>query len=466
MSPSADVVVLGAGPAGLGAALLLARRGVEVIVVERAPVVGGLAASFDVAGVRVDHGSHRLHPAIAPEILSELRALLGPDLQTRVRHGRIRMANTFVAFPPRPLDLARRLPPALTVALARDALRRSWRRSDPFDHDSFSAAVRAALGPTLAARFYEPYVRKIWGADPVTLDAELARRRVSARTSADLVRRALHRRGATARTFLYPRRGFGALGDVLAAAAVEAGATIRTSAEVVGIDAQAGGVRVRLTPGGAVHAAQVWSTLPLPVLARLATPIAPQPVLDAAARLRFRALVLVYLAIDRPAWTEYDAHYFPELDVPMARVSEPKRYRDSRDDPSDRTVLCAELPCSADDSTWKAAPDVLAGVVTSALARARLPAVDPAHVEVRRVAHAYPVYDHGFAFALATLEAWADSLPRVLTFGRHGLFAHDNTHHALAMAWAAAASADGRGAIDLDRWRTQRETFRAHVVED
>ena len=86
---SADLTVLGAGPAGLAAAWRAARRGLSVTVLEREAGVGGMAASFDVAGVRVDHGSHRLHPAISPPLLAALRGLLGADLQTRPRHGRL-----------------------------------------------------------------------------------------------------------------------------------------------------------------------------------------------------------------------------------------------------------------------------------------------------------------------------------------------------------------------------------------
>ena len=53
------IVVLGAGPAGLGAALELAERGVQVTVLEQREVVGGNAGSFELAGLRVDYGSHR-----------------------------------------------------------------------------------------------------------------------------------------------------------------------------------------------------------------------------------------------------------------------------------------------------------------------------------------------------------------------------------------------------------------------
>jgi phytoene dehydrogenase-like protein len=58
MNGSQDLVVLGAGPAGLAAAWRAARRGLKVTLLERADRVGGLAGSFEVAGQRVDHGAH------------------------------------------------------------------------------------------------------------------------------------------------------------------------------------------------------------------------------------------------------------------------------------------------------------------------------------------------------------------------------------------------------------------------
>ena len=51
-------------------------------------------------------------------------------------------------------------------------------------------------------------------------------------------------------------------------------------------------------------------------------------------------------------------------------------------------------------------------------------------------------------------------------FGRQGLFAHDNTHHALAMAWAAADAARPDGQVDAAAWSRARAAFAAHVVED
>src|SRR4051812_14418125 len=70
---SVDVAVIGGGPAGLMAARRIAASGRSVAVLERANAVGGMAGSFDIAGVRVDFGSHRLHPVVAPRLLDDLR---------------------------------------------------------------------------------------------------------------------------------------------------------------------------------------------------------------------------------------------------------------------------------------------------------------------------------------------------------------------------------------------------------
>jgi protoporphyrinogen oxidase len=165
-------------------------------------------------------------------------------------------------------------------------------------------------------------------------------------------------------------------------------------------------------------------------------------------------------------WTPYDAHYLPGPDTPVTRVSEPANYRSSAADPADRTVLCAELPCTPGDPLWTLPDGELAGLVTAGLARNGLPPVRLAGVEVRRLPHVYPVYEVGYADRLRLLDDWAAGLRRVTTFGRLGLFAHDNTHHALAMAWDAAAALTPDGHRDEAAWSAARARFAHHVVED
>jgi protoporphyrinogen oxidase len=420
-----------------------------------------------VGGLRVDHGSHRLHPSIDPEILRALHRLLGSDLQTRPRHGRLRLADRWVAFPLEAGDLVRRLPPRFAAGAAIDALTGIARRPR---RDTFAEQVRAGLGPTVASWFYEPYVRKLWGVDPDELSGELARRRVAARSPGAVLRKIRRRGPGPGRTFLYPRRGFGQLSEALADAAVDAGAQLRPSSPVAAIELGSPEVglphRVRLADGSSVEAPVVLSSLPIAVLADVVEPTPPRAVQDAAARLGHRGMVLVYLVVPGARYTEFDAHYLPALGNPVSRLSEPKNYRDSTDDPTDVTVLCAEVPCWEGDATWTASPDELGEMVRVALLRDGLPDPTPVDVAVRRLPRVYPDYRLGFADHLATVERWLGREPGLVTLGRQGFFVGDNTHHVLAMGWAAAAALGPGGEFDGDAWRAARESFRDHVVED
>ena len=438
----------------------LARHG--VVVLERAAEPGGMAASFEVAGVRVDLGSHRLHPSAGDEVLGDLRQLLGDDLQVRPRNGRLRLGDRWVAFPLRAGDLIRKIPPSFAARAARDMALAPFRRHRD---QTFADVVRARLGPTVAADFYDPYVRKLWGTPPEELSGELARRRVATSSAADLLRRVRRAAEPAGGTFLYPRRGFGQIAERLADAATAAGADIRLDSPVQRVRLADDETVVVLADGSEVRARMVWSTLPIPVLARITSPHASWEARAAASRLRHRALVLVYLVLDLPRYTPFDAHYLPALDVPVARLSEPKNYRDG-DDPPDRTVLCAEVPCWQGDETWLSPPEVLGEMVAESLERSGLPPVRPVQVETRRLPRVYPVYHPGFEQELAALERWAGSQHRLLTFGRQGLFVPDNTHHALAMGRAAAAALRADGSFSRAAWAEARERFRTHVVED
>ncbi|CAN5760286.1 hypothetical protein BH23ACT10_BH23ACT10_32730 [soil metagenome] len=461
MSASADVVILGGGPAGLGAAYQLAGRGAHVVVLEAGVQVGGLAGSITIGGMRVDYGSHRLHPSIAPAILREVEDLPGVELQRRQRHGRIRLARRWVAFPLRIGDALRHLPVPLAAGLARDALLGPLRAAAT---DTFDEVVRAGVGPTLAHRFYFPYARKIWGVEPALLSGAQARRRVGANSVLAIARRVVqgHREPPW---FWYPRTGFGAVAEGLASGARRRGADLRLGARVTAVEQHADGWMVRVSDGPAVITRHVWSTLPVPLLATMLRPAPPAPVLRDGAALAYRAMLLVYLVLDQPTYTPFDAHYFPEQWTPVTRISEPKNYRDGPDPPG-ATVLCAELPCTPGDQWWTRSDDQLGAVVADTCAAAGLERPTPRTVVVHRRRHAYPIATVDSVERTDRIERWLATVPRLLTLGRQGLFAHDNTHHALAMAWAAADAFAADHGFDRQAWAAAREGFRAHVVED
>jgi protoporphyrinogen oxidase len=460
---SADVVVLGAGPAGVMAAREAAASGRSVIVLERAGAVGGMAGSFEIAGIRVDFGSHRLHRVLEPWLETDLRALLGADLQRRVRRGRISLAGRWLAFPLRLGDVARHMPRALTARIALDTATAPLRRARG---DDAGAVIEARLGPTVAKTFYTPYLTKLWDTPPAELSTELADRRVSARSGLSVVRKALAaRKGEGGAYYLYPRRGYGQISEAIADAAVASGADIRMEQSVTAVALRPDGVAVETADGDRVTATSLLSTIPVPALAQLAS--APPAVVDAAASLRHRAMVLVYLVLDAHQLTPFDAHYFPELRTPVSRMSEPKNFRDGgTGDDQDVTVVCAEVPCWEGDATWTASPQALRDRVVDTLTPLgfRFPRV--VDVELRRIPRCYPVYTGAYSAALADVEEWAAQQPRLLTFGRQGLFTPDNTHHALIMGRRAVEVLQPDGTFDRQRWAEARDTFRSFVVED
>jgi protoporphyrinogen oxidase len=458
-----DAVVLGGGPAGLSAAWYAARAGRRVALVERGEQVGGLAGSFEVAGVRVDHGSHRLHERTEPELLADLQELLGDELQHRSRDGRIRLYERWIGFPLQAADLITAVPPAFAARAARDLATGPVRTRRGVD--SFASRARAGLGPAVSKAFYEPYARKLFGVPADELSPELFRRRVGARSGGGILRRVLSRNPPAG--FWYPAGGFGRIPEAISDAAIACGASIRTGVAATGIRTGGATTTVELADGSSLRTARVLSTLPARVTTSLYDPAdVAASATDAAAELTYRAALLVYLVVARRPYTTYDAHYFPELEVPLTRLSEPANYRTSSSDPPDRTVLCAEMPGSPRDAWWTLDPQAIGRLVSGALVAQGLPDPDPIEVAVRRVDHVYPVYGLGHEAHQGALETWADERDELVLFGRQPLFAHDNTHHALAMGKGAASCLGPGGAFDRARWRALRDGFRDHVVED
>ncbi len=468
------IAILGAGPTGVGAAWQLAAQNkADVTVLEQQSVVGGNAGSFDLEGLRVDYGSHRFHPACDPKILAEIKKLLGGDLLDRPRHGRIRLQGRWIHFPLKPQDLALRLPFSFSGGVAMDAVRKFLPNGNSGNgHETFASVLEKGLGSTICRDFYFPYAKKIWGLPPEELSATQARRRVAAGSLGKMVKKVISivpgmKRSGTGR-FYYPRKGFGQISEAMAEEASRLGAVINLGSTVSRIEL-GDSVQIAFNRNGAeetIEADHVWSTIPLTVLSKVMKPSAPAEVIEASNRISYRAMVLIYLVVEQPQWTPFDAHYFPEADIELTRLSEPKNYGDVTE-PAGRTVLCGELPCSVGDEIWKASDEDLGARVQASLERCGLPIMFPvSRVVTKRLPFAYPIYLEGYEEPFRIQDEWAESLDRVLTFGRQGLFAHDNTHHALAMAFGAVDCLQSDGVFDKEKWSSYRQEFAKHVVED
>jgi protoporphyrinogen oxidase len=469
------IVVLGAGPAGVGAAYQLRRQQrAQVTVVEQNTVVGGNAGSFEAGGQRLDYGSHRLHPASDPALLADIRSLLGQDLLDRPRHGRIHLRGKLIHFPLKPVDLLLRLDKGFAAGTIRDMVSKAIRGKKD-EGDSFASVLMANLGPTICHDFYFPYARKIWGADPEQLSGIQARRRVSAGSFGKLIRKVISAvpglKPPGSGRFFYPRRGFGQISEAYAEAASKHGAEFLLGWRVAKLERPADSTtpwRVGAERNGetrTMEADQVWSTIPINILARSMTSGVPREVLDAGNAIDYRSMLLIYLELDVDRFTAYDAHYFPSGDIRITRLSEPKNYA-ALDEPRGRTTLCAELPCSPNDAVWSMPDEELGALVAEDLARAGLPLVrPPVRTHSKRLRHAYPIYTPGYEVPFSILDQWVERIPRLLSFGRQGLFAHDNTHHALFMAYCAVDCLTDAG-FDAAKWAGYRKVFATHVVED
>jgi protoporphyrinogen oxidase len=453
---TAPAVVIGAGPAGLSAALSLARAGHKVCVLEASDRVGGLSGSFDFEGFRVDYGPHRMHLAARPEVLALYHEALGETLRVRARDGLVHLGSRRLPYPLSILGLARGLGPWEAALHGWSGIAaRLWRPKGRH----FAAEAARRLGRRAVRSLYGPAARKVWGVEPEELDEFLARARVQKGSPLEVLRAALGAGTAssTGRRYFYPARGFGALSEAMADLLRRYAGEIHFAARVEGVVRDGGRARAVVAAGREWPADTVVATAPLPALCDWAG----RP--DAAEGLHYRALVLLYVALRRARATPQDVHYFADERIAPSRMFEAKGFTGG-EGPADITAVGFDLPCNPGDPIWSAPADAILERVRPAMEQAGLGDTAILRTEVRRVASAYPLYRKGFAASRARALDAVSEIEGVYPVGRHALFLHDNLHHACA-AGLACGRAIASGATSR-AWRRQLESFLNAQIED
>ncbi len=423
-----EIVILGGGPAGLGVAYYAQRAGLPFTLLEGSAQLGGMCRTLSCGEHLYDSGAHRFHDR-DPEITRDLLDLMGDDLARVDAPSAIRDRGRYIDFPPTPLNVMFAYGFREAGRIGRDLLRSGLRRRRA--SGSFEDFAVSRFGETLARRILLNYSEKLWGLPSDQLSPDIATRRLQGMTLRSLLYELVFPGAKTEHvdgSFLYPRGGYGRIPEALVRTLPPE--SVRTGFSVERLDCEGGVVkRIHGAAGQAVEVRdRVVSTLPLPLLVRLLGDAVPGAAREAATRLRFRHVRLLFVRIGAERMSRNASIYIPDPAFCISRIYEPKN-RSASMAPEGETALVVEAPCFTGDAVDGLAADAFAEKVIGELTALEL--LDPrAVLETRQhfIPNAYPVYAKNYAGDTRVIREALSRFANLETVGRAGRFVYSHLH--------------------------------------
>ena len=462
-SPHKQVVIIGAGPAGLAAAYELTKFNWHPIVLEKHNGVGGLARTENYKGFYFDMGGHRFFTKVE-EVQKMWTEVLRDDFLRRPRLSRIYYNGRFFNYPLKPFNALLNLGLFQSILVVLSYLR--WQLFPYRREDTFEEWVTNRFGRRLFRTFFKTYTEKVWGIPCSELKAEWAAQRIkdlSLRTA--LVSMFLKPKD-TIKTlieeFEYPRLGPGMMWNAVKEEVERRSGEVRLNSEVLRINRAGNHIESVVTScegrEQVIPVRQCISSMPVTEFIKKLDPPAPPEVRGAAEGLTYRDFLTVCLIVKRPQLFPDNWIYIHSPDVRVGRIQNFKNWsRDMVPDPT-KTSLGLEYFCTEGDAVWNTSDADLIELGKQEVDRIGL--ARSTEIEdgcVVRVPKAYPVYDSDYRDHLAVVREFVESLENFQPVGRNGLHRYNNQDHAMLTGMLAVRNVVLGQRNDLWNVNTERE---------
>ena len=452
-----DLIIIGAGPAGLTAAYQLSESNKKVLVLEKKSQVGGLAETKVFGPHRYDIGPHRFFTK-NKEVYELFLEILGNDAVSVDRKTRILFNNSYFDYPLTPLNALFGLGFSESVVIGFSyLLARVKSYSGISKINNFEDWVVDRFGKKLFNNFFKNYTEKVWGIDCKDIGSDWAAQRIKGLSLSTAIKFALFpnskkRPKTLVDKFYYPRLGAGMLWEKFEEHITNKGIEVTKNKKVTAVKRSGDNFMITYedTEGNktTIESKNVFFSNPLLEFIAIYDSEVPQSVIGSAKALNYRNHISVHITIDKKLFDDNWIYiHSPNLD--MARIADFTNFSDDMSE-AGTYPLTLEYFCFEDDDIWNKQNKDIIDFALNELRNIFDDEFNVIHSEVSRNANAYPVIKTGYQEHIDVIKDWLSDLPNITAIGRSGMFKYNNQDHAMATGLYAARTLMGQG--DYDPW--------------